>query len=418
MSLRLRAVCRRPAICSPQPTRQSGARGRRTDLRRCRRRAPCARRRPRCRRAPSASTRGVVARDDVLLGEHHQMRVVDGHERRQQQGLGVLEVVVEHVGDVLGGKPHFSQYTAPRPGVSMRPPGLTEGAMRRFGSLVALLVVACGVAAQSTHTVQAQGQRDTLAVGGLKQAGGSDPRPLGPQSHLRAERRRPVHGAGLPGRQGSPLPVRGLAPPRHRHRGRDSRAARTQSRHRHAAPQVSRRPRRRAESLPPARQADRRGLRARRERLRRRGDARAGGPADRVQDARHHARQVDAGGGDLAPPGADLERARRGHPRAGDRRPRQQREAARAAVAAGRAERRALAHARSAHRSEDLPRRRAQALQRLPRPDCVQARGRGPRLPRPAARQALAAEAVGEGGPRGREQPRRSIATSAPTTGS
>ena len=42
--------------------------------------------------------------------------------------------------------------------------------MRRFGSLVALLVIACGVAAQSAHTVQAQGQRDTLAVGGLKQA--------------------------------------------------------------------------------------------------------------------------------------------------------------------------------------------------------------------------------------------------------
>ena len=42
--------------------------------------------------------------------------------------------------------------------------------MRRFGSLVALLVIACGVAAQSTHTVQAQGQRDTLAVSGLKQS--------------------------------------------------------------------------------------------------------------------------------------------------------------------------------------------------------------------------------------------------------
>ena len=41
--------------------------------------------------------------------------------------------------------------------------------MRRLVSLVALLVVACGVAAQSTHTVQAQGRRDTLAVGGLKQ---------------------------------------------------------------------------------------------------------------------------------------------------------------------------------------------------------------------------------------------------------
>ena len=42
--------------------------------------------------------------------------------------------------------------------------------MRRFGSLVALLVIACGVAAQSTHTVHAQGQRDQLAVAGLKQS--------------------------------------------------------------------------------------------------------------------------------------------------------------------------------------------------------------------------------------------------------
>jgi penicillin G amidase len=41
--------------------------------------------------------------------------------------------------------------------------------MRRLGSLVALLVTACGVAAQSSHPVQAQGQRDALAVGGLKQ---------------------------------------------------------------------------------------------------------------------------------------------------------------------------------------------------------------------------------------------------------
>ena len=42
--------------------------------------------------------------------------------------------------------------------------------MRRFGSLVALLVIACGGAAQSTHTVHAQGQRDQLAVSGLKQS--------------------------------------------------------------------------------------------------------------------------------------------------------------------------------------------------------------------------------------------------------
>ena len=42
--------------------------------------------------------------------------------------------------------------------------------MRRFGSLIVLGVIACGIAAQSTHAAQAQSQRDTLAVGGLKQA--------------------------------------------------------------------------------------------------------------------------------------------------------------------------------------------------------------------------------------------------------
>ena len=41
--------------------------------------------------------------------------------------------------------------------------------MRRLGSLVAVLVLACVVATQSPHAVQAQSQRDTLAVSGLKQ---------------------------------------------------------------------------------------------------------------------------------------------------------------------------------------------------------------------------------------------------------
>ena len=37
----------------------------------------------------------VVRRDDALLGQHHQVRVVDRHQRRQQQRLGVFEILVE-----------------------------------------------------------------------------------------------------------------------------------------------------------------------------------------------------------------------------------------------------------------------------------------------------------------------------------
>ena len=41
-----------------------------------------------------------------LRGEHHQVRVVDRHQRREEQRLRVLEVLVEHVGDVLGREGH------------------------------------------------------------------------------------------------------------------------------------------------------------------------------------------------------------------------------------------------------------------------------------------------------------------------
>ena len=42
-----------------------------------------------------ADGRGVGARDDPLLGEHHQVRIVNRHQRRQELRLGVLEVLVE-----------------------------------------------------------------------------------------------------------------------------------------------------------------------------------------------------------------------------------------------------------------------------------------------------------------------------------
>src|SRR6185436_7297187 len=36
----------------------------------------------------------------------HQVRVVDRRQRREEQALGVLEVLVQDVGDVLGGEAH------------------------------------------------------------------------------------------------------------------------------------------------------------------------------------------------------------------------------------------------------------------------------------------------------------------------
>ena len=49
---------------------------------------------------------GIVARYDARVGQHHQMRVVDRHERRQEERLRILEVVGEDVVHVLGGELH------------------------------------------------------------------------------------------------------------------------------------------------------------------------------------------------------------------------------------------------------------------------------------------------------------------------
>ncbi len=48
----------------------------------------------------------VVGGNDALVREHDQVRVVNRHERRQKQRLGVLEVFVEHVRHVLGSEAH------------------------------------------------------------------------------------------------------------------------------------------------------------------------------------------------------------------------------------------------------------------------------------------------------------------------
>ena len=48
----------------------------------------------------------IFRRNDPLRGEHHQVRVVNRHQRPGERALGVLEVLVQDIGDVLGGKPH------------------------------------------------------------------------------------------------------------------------------------------------------------------------------------------------------------------------------------------------------------------------------------------------------------------------
>ncbi len=50
----------------------------------------------------------VFLRDDPLLRQHHEMRVVDRHQRRQQELLGVFEIFIQYVRDVLGSKLHLS----------------------------------------------------------------------------------------------------------------------------------------------------------------------------------------------------------------------------------------------------------------------------------------------------------------------
>jgi hypothetical protein len=48
-----------------------------------------------------------VSSHDAALREHHEMRVVDGHERHEELGLRVLEVFVEDETDVLGRERHY-----------------------------------------------------------------------------------------------------------------------------------------------------------------------------------------------------------------------------------------------------------------------------------------------------------------------
>ncbi len=53
-----------------------------------------------------ANGMGIGGGHDAAIGQHHQMRVVNRHERREEELLGVLEIFVEYVGDVLGCERH------------------------------------------------------------------------------------------------------------------------------------------------------------------------------------------------------------------------------------------------------------------------------------------------------------------------
>ena len=70
--------------------------------------------------------------DDVLLAQHHQVRVMDGDQRREKQSLRVLEVLAQHPRDVFGIESH--QYL--RKGGLVRPATfrIALSATRRAGA--------------------------------------------------------------------------------------------------------------------------------------------------------------------------------------------------------------------------------------------------------------------------------------------
>ena len=52
----------------------------------------------------------VGAGDDALRVEHDQVRVVNRHQRREQELLGVFEVLVQDVGDIFRRESHQGKY--------------------------------------------------------------------------------------------------------------------------------------------------------------------------------------------------------------------------------------------------------------------------------------------------------------------
>src|SRR4029453_12296764 len=83
----------------------------------------------------------IFSRHEALPRRHVQMRVVDRHQRREQQLFGVLEVFVEHVGDVLRSEAHsVSQYI----------PSIIDPVMRCLRAVLVIVVASvAGAGAQS-----------------------------------------------------------------------------------------------------------------------------------------------------------------------------------------------------------------------------------------------------------------------------
>ncbi len=167
--------------------------------------------------------RASAAGDDALLRQHDQMGVVNGHQRRQQQLLGIFEVVVEDAADVFRRKSHQDQYI---PREERRVPDLPSHNHE----------ARCRYAARHAH-----GGRRLPRVG----AGRRPPRPCrlpGVSQPVEIIRDRwgvnhiyaqnevgPVLRAGLCGRQRSLVPVRALATASDRNSRRDSGTARSSS---------------------------------------------------------------------------------------------------------------------------------------------------------------------------------------------
>ena len=112
MSLRLRAVCRRPATSHRRSDKQAldveeqvfvgtveqRADGLKVDV-----------------VEPSRMARRVAAGHDSALGQHHEMGVVNRQQRFEKQRLGVLEVLVGTSGRSRRIEPHGASISAPLP---------------------------------------------------------------------------------------------------------------------------------------------------------------------------------------------------------------------------------------------------------------------------------------------------------------
>src|SRR4030095_10374593 len=59
-----------------------------------------------------AQRAGVLTTDDAALCQHHEVGIVDGEERHEEECLGVLEVLGENVRHVLRIEPHWPQYSS------------------------------------------------------------------------------------------------------------------------------------------------------------------------------------------------------------------------------------------------------------------------------------------------------------------